>query len=385
MTVDREPSSPVASETLRIAWIRQQTYSQNASAAQNRFTRFRLWIIRLSLLATLLAVIHTQVVNALLAQNQAQPNLLNGVSRFSHWFATVVAQLGPIAPPDQNPLVQILHLLIVIIPIVVSILVAAAVRFDRGNNWILLRGSAEALKREIFYYRTKVGDYKENRDARLAEKLKHITERMKGSPVNMASLQPYESEERVTTIDPDKLIDLTNPEDYVKYRLIRQFDWYRRETRKYDQRLHLYEWLTYIFGGVGTLLAAINLEAWVAVSSALTASFTSFLEFKRIEATLIGYNQAADSLYDVRALWNSLPEAEKNNQGFEVMVKATEEIIQSENASWLQDMQDRLADLYSKSQDSHSPEKPANHPAPSSNEARPPEVNQSLGDRSTSN
>ncbi|HEY9660897.1 MAG TPA: SLATT domain-containing protein, partial [Allocoleopsis sp.] len=96
----------------------------------------------------------------------------------------------------------------------------------------------------------------------------------------------------------------------------------------------------------------------VAVSGALTAALTSFLEFKRVEATLIGYNQAADSLYDIRTLWLSLSEHERK---LDLLVKTTEEIIQSENASWLQDMQDRLADLYSqvKPDEESEREKPA--------------------------
>ncbi|MFZ4677841.1 MAG: SLATT domain-containing protein [Nodosilinea sp.] len=102
----------------------------------------------------------------------------------------------------------------------------------------------------------------------------------------------------------------------------------------------------YAFGGIGTLLAAIGFQSWVAVTATLAAALVNYLEYRRVEATLMGYNQAADTLYDIRTWWLSLPEADKANfKNFEKLVVNTEETIRSEHNSWLQDMQDRLANL----------------------------------------
>lgn len=341
------PSNPVTSfqpsHTLSFAWIRQRIYSENASAAQQRFDCFRASIILLSVLATVFSVAYEQ-----LKTNQINlPSYVN-----------------------QGWLLEIARLCVLLTPIAVSVLVAGAVRFDRGNNWVLLRASAEALKREIYYYRTRFGAYQHDRDAVLARKMKLITERLKGSPVNLASFTPSEQEVMETLVaeletDPqskkiDRFSDLTDPDAYLNQRLQKQFDWYRDRAKKLDRRLHLYEWSTYSLGGLATLLAATGFEAWVAVTGALTAALTSFLEFKRVEATLMGYNQAADNLYDVRILWLALPEKDRK---LALLVKATEEVIQSENASWLQDMQDRLADLYNKvrpDDESAKPQSPEN-------------------------
>ncbi len=92
---------------------------------------------------------------------------------------------------------QSLKLCLIIVPILISILLAGSVKFGKGNSWILLRGSAEALKREIFLYRTRVGSYRENRDALLAYQIKLISERLKGSPVHHTCLSPYETETSV--------------------------------------------------------------------------------------------------------------------------------------------------------------------------------------------
>ena len=103
----------------------------------------------------------------------------------------------------------------------------------------------------------------------------------------------------------------------------------------------------YCFGGVGTLLAAIGFQNWVALSTALATALASYLEYKRVEATLVGYNQAADTLYDIRAWWYSMGQEERAKMAnFEKLVVSTEETIRSEHTSWLQDMQDRLSNLY---------------------------------------
>ncbi|MEM1368413.1 MAG: hypothetical protein AAGG02_10425 [Cyanobacteria bacterium P01_H01_bin.15] len=40
-----------------------------------------------------------------------------------------------------------------VLPITITGLLAFATKFDRGQNWALLRGASESLKPEIFYYR----------------------------------------------------------------------------------------------------------------------------------------------------------------------------------------------------------------------------------------
>ena len=44
---------------------------------------------------------------------------------------------------------DLLHVVIVIVPIIMAILVAAANRFNAGDKWVVLRASAEAIKQEI--------------------------------------------------------------------------------------------------------------------------------------------------------------------------------------------------------------------------------------------
>ena len=50
-------------------------------------------------------------------------------------------------------LTNLLRNIIILIPILITALLAAANRFNAGTKWLLLRGSAEAVKQEIFRYR----------------------------------------------------------------------------------------------------------------------------------------------------------------------------------------------------------------------------------------
>ncbi|HEY9661644.1 MAG TPA: DUF4231 domain-containing protein, partial [Allocoleopsis sp.] len=232
-TVESQPEpskpsgEPFPSPTLRSAWIRQRIYSHNASATQQRFVLFRVWIIGLSVLATFLSVSYEQL------------------KLHQQWLSEHGVAVGLISSMVQYA--------VLLTPIAVSVLVAGAVRFDRGNNWILLRGSAEALKREIYYYRTRVGVYRlgRDRDAELARKLKLISERLKGTPVNLASFRPHENDPKIVEeVDPakhpDRFTDLTHPKDYLTQRLEPQFNWYRQNARTLDRQLQYFEWCTYI-------------------------------------------------------------------------------------------------------------------------------------------
>ncbi|MEL6230227.1 MAG: DUF4231 domain-containing protein [Cyanobacteria bacterium J06627_3] len=359
------PTTAPDNKLLKAAWQRQQAYSKNASRHQRRFLLLRSLLATLSVLVVILAVVEGDDLN-------------------SPWDAIIG------------------HTLLVL-PITITALLAFSVRFDRGQNWVLLRGRAESLKTEIYYYRTCVKPYESKaRDALLSKRIQYISEGIKGSPVHQGALSPYEHEvtpdgqenrpklrmgivifvgsvilkegaklmgllwdflfkfkedksSPQTEEEKNRCSDLTNPEHYLQFRLVTQFEWYRKQAKKLAQQLQIFQTSVYIFGGVGTLLAAFEISrSWVAVTTALVGAFTNYLEVKRIEASLIGYNQAADTLYDIRAWWYSLAAEERydpktkrpDQKQFRRLVDSCEGTIRSETTSWLQDMQDRLAQLY---------------------------------------
>jgi hypothetical protein len=75
--------------------------------------------------------------------------------------------------------------------------------------------------------------------------------------------------------------DLT-PDDYLKARIGDQISYYKERTVRLDGRLKIFHWLIYIPGGIGTFLTAVGFELWVALTTALVALFTTFLEYRQI-------------------------------------------------------------------------------------------------------
>jgi hypothetical protein len=317
--------------TLEDAWRRFAVYDQNAIPAQKRFLRLRKWILALGVVATVLALVHST--------------------------------LEPIEIPWVVQVNFYLNFLVIATPILVSLLLAGSVKFERGVSWVLLRNSAEAIKKEIYRYRARVEIYsqkkqekkdeiEEPREVKLARKVKRVGERLMKTQVNRSGLTPYEGTlppQYGASRDDDGFSDL-EPEKYLAWRLEDQLNWYQKKALVLDKQLQRLQWLIYILGGVGTFLAAVGLEIWIAVTIALMGALTTFLEFKRVETTLTAYNQAATDLDSIRTWWRALPDedkkGEKKQENFEKLVKNTEAVIQSEHAGWVQEMRDALAELY---------------------------------------
>ena len=141
------------------------------------------------------------------------------------------------------------------------------------------------------------------------------------------------------------LISLT-PNRYITIRLGDQLSYYRYKTNKLKKELRLWQWLIYIFGGVGTLLAALGWELWIALTTALVGAFMTVLQYKQIENSLIQYNQTATYLANVKLWWTALPDEDKDKSENKIkLVENTEKILEKELTGWIQTMEDALSEL----------------------------------------
>ena len=142
-------------------------------------------------------------------------------------------------------------------------------------------------------------------------------------------------------------------EQYLEYRLIDQLSWYRRKTVKLDRQWQLLQWLIYVWGGLGTFLAAIRAEIWIAITNAIATAIASFLDFKQLDSTMMCYNQAACNLENLLCWWHALTdEARTNPENIKKLVNSTEKVIQSETSSWVEEMREALSELYKENDDS---------------------------------
>ncbi|MDX2217103.1 MAG: DUF4231 domain-containing protein [Oculatellaceae cyanobacterium bins.114] len=335
MTSDTPTTAP-RNPILEDAWDRYSRYDFNATKAQKRFIQQRKLILVLGVAATTLAIIYTVLENR---SENGIPWLSDFVNRFL-----------------QDQFLPALHVFVVLVPILSTALIAYSLRFNMGANWIALRSSAEALKKEIYLYRMRVGEYSptalgtETRDVHLAKKAKIINKRLMETQVNQTGLEAYKGKlppQYSTAEGDDGFSDMT-AEQYLLWRIEDQFTYYQRKSVKFTTELQRFQLVIILLGGLGTALAAFNLEIWVAISGALATAFATFLEFKGVETTIVACNTAAADLYDVRTWWRALSDDSKaSSANIETLVQSAEAIVQSENAGWVQEMRDALAEIYS--------------------------------------
>lgn len=349
--------------TLYLAWERFALYDANANRHQHSFKNIQFSILLFGVLGTLIALVQASMENMLLVvaqeteiktlaqvYSQALPATLQD-SKLPDWVMLFLFWLFQNFRGLLTELTHLMSYIIIVIPIIATAMLAAANRFNAGSKWLLLRGSAEAVKREIFRYRARAEIYnafnthppKKSREVKLADQLQSISTRLMQTEVNISALQNYTGAipPPYSTASQDKGLTRLSPEQYLAYRLDNQYEYYRHKTQKLERQLKRLQWLIYAIGGLGTLLAALGLELWIALTGALVTALGTYLEYQQIEATLLTHNQAASELANVRSWWIALSAAEQEEQSnIDMLVQQTERILYSEFSGWMQDMQD---------------------------------------------
>ena len=363
------------SKLLQGAWQRFATYDANAGRLQQAFRKIQFWILLLGLIAVFLAVFEKQglelvkhrQVNALTEQIKAKAEQPQPAQRIKLYERLEVA-LGWLRFP------------IIVIPIFTSILLAYYNKFRPANRWILLRGSAEAIKREIYRYRSRTGDYSEDRlttnsrDDVFHEQLEPVSRRLMQTDVNHGALKPYDGPLPPNMEGEQKNDDgfsFLTPERYIELRLEDQLKYYLSKTPKVEKQIKQMQVAILVAGGAGTLLAAVGAELWVALTTALATALTTSLAYRQLEETLVRYNQSAVDLANVREWWTKLsPAAKRNPKNIDQLVEVTEKVLATELSGWVQRMEDALAQLKAEEEKGEEPSGDTSQPK---NEGTPPQ------------
>jgi hypothetical protein len=308
--------------TLLGAWRQQLLLSQAAGQHQTSFSRQQLLLLGLGVLVTALVV-----AQAFLRQER--------------WL-------------EGRPLLSdALHVLIVLVPIVVTALVAGSARWRPGGRWVLLRGTSEALKSEIYRYRTRTGTYSRERtrrtlrEVKLAEAMGTAMGALMRTDVNLVALGDAASSgpPSPSSSGDDRMSPL-GPDQYIRFRIDTQIAWYHGKIRARERQVRWLRWGALVFGALGTFLAAIGAELWVAVTVAIAGAAVTYLEAMQLETTIMLYNQAATDLEAIKGWWTALPTDEQLRPGtVDRLVDRAERIMQAEHAGWVQEMQDAMTRL----------------------------------------
>jgi hypothetical protein len=333
-------------QTLRMAWHRFAVLDTTATRRQAAFRLQQRWILGLGVVATTLVVV----------QGSLQAN-------------------GILA---HHPLLaSSLHKVIVAVPIIAAALVAAAARFWPGGRWVMLRGSAEAIKREIYRYRARAGAYsnarsrKVSREAKLTEAVSSTMGTVMRTDVNRSVLDAYADDQGLPpkggAAAGDDGMSPLSPVRYLELRIDDQIRFYEQRARSRESQARRLRWAMLGLGGLGTFLAAIGLELWIAVTTALAGAFATYLEAMQLENSVMLYNQAATDLAAIKAWWLALPPDEQLRQDtIDRLVTRAERIMQAELTGWVQQMQDAMTQLRLEQQArAAEEEQPTTRPRPS--------------------
>ena len=362
-------SSPEETATADIVLQARRVFAEydlNAVLHQRIFNRRQSLILILGVVAVLLAISQTEFIgteppltqemveslNASIQEGEASLADLSGAARESAQ-AEILEQKGQLRLQTYY---NGLRYGIIIVPILISILIAVSNKLKAGSKWILLRSAAESVKREIFLYRASVGLYHPSalkkditKDVRLAEQLKTISDRLMKTVANEAGIERYKPSKEADDAIMVQPGNIASASEYVDVRLENQLNFFANKTDDMALRLKYLQWLIYISGGVGTFLAAVGLEIWVALTTALGTAFVTYLEYRQTENTLLLYNQVSSELRNLKMWWLALSPAERESDtNKNLLIQQSEDILMNEQAGWVKNMTDAMAQLQAK-------------------------------------
>ncbi len=363
--------------TLRMAWELFAEYDQNAERQRHEFESLQKWILILGVLATALALTKKTMQADTFPETVAwlfetfiftPVELIFGFLHKILFFLPANMLSFSLDTPALTEIIknsvyltsEVLYGAILLIPIAIATLFAAANRFNAGSKWLYLRSNAEAVKRHIYRYRTQADIYNaeetanSSREARLAEKIKDIRSSVNQSDVNVSSIRPYKGPipPRYGAAEGDDGFSPLTPEQFVTYRLDDQLHYFQGKTVKLESQLKRYQWIIYTTSGGGTLLAAWEYEWWIALTTAIVTALTTYMEYQKIEDKLKQFNQGTTDLANIRGWWMSLSSDEQARQkNIDFLVGSTEKILETEASSWLAKMQEALEELKAKQEE----------------------------------
>ncbi len=305
---------------LKDAWRTFATYDGLATRMRNTFERFQGSILGLGVLATLLALLHESLGGAAL-----------------HW-AVVAA------------------------PILASVLIAVANRRATGKRWVLLRGAAEAIKVEIYRYRTRTGLYADahlpdrdpaKRPAALATQLGHIEVQLVQTDVGGSAITPYDGPlppPMYGASRDDDGVSPIGPTQYLRIRIADQLAYYRGRIGLLDRRRNMSQLIAIGSGAVGAILAAAGEEIWIGLTTAIGGAAIARLAYLQADATIVAYNQAATRLAALQREWPTQGPPEDAAR-FEELVTRGEAVLSTELGGWVQQMNEALRELQARQAD----------------------------------
>lgn len=294
--------------TLDTAWRRFNAYDNQSGDLKKRYIRYRQFIIVATLATTIAAVMEVQ--------------LPDSIFKF------------------------LLQVLLVALPLISAALLTFAARFEGGNAWVGFRVAAENIRRKIYEIRVKRAltlitlDDLEDLHSEVKKSTDSLEELGVTTPVYVDSIDEENPDDEKLVepnyVDVPSMDDGYSPitmENYIKWRVYPQAEWYRRRAIRDYRLTRAYRALILFVGILAPILVFLELGVWVAVTVALSSSLVAYLALKQYEQNYGVYNNTARKLEDLVGDFRLKMETMKVVQKIQ-WIKQVENVLAGEREVW---------------------------------------------------
>jgi hypothetical protein len=282
-------------DALTMVWERQSVWSQAAGRAKRSLTRYRAWVLGLTVLAAVLG--------------------------------TLSAQLAKPAPTTSKVLAIGAAIALAVAPLLVS-----RSGRDAVQAWTHLRSVAESLKADVYRYLAGVSPFAgPDSDETLLRRLERSEKDAGPLALRLDDLAPA----------PRSLPPVRDVASYLAHRVDEQVtDYYRPAARQMARRAARLRRATTILAGASAALAAVAgivggapVLAWVGVLTTVVTTLATYGATQRYEAQQLEFSRTASQLERLRAGWTAGDAAADD-----ALVSETERIISISNAGWMAEL-----------------------------------------------
>lgn len=262
----------------------------------------------------------------------------------------------PILGDVFNMFSELVKLLLILLPITIAGMMTFASQFTPSLAWIIYRIAAETIRREIYLYRMKAGDYADDKEPDIAKKQFKLIANVEKANAEVDQLntvipflQPLSLDssllrERIKTLrltdtaEDDGFTPLTGMQ-YIEWRIVPQRNWYVRKVMGDYKNLRLSRVYMIAIAGMGTLLAALGggLEHYVVITTAAGLAASTYVQVQMFGQTYIGYHLTAKKMDIELANWMMMtPQQKEDEIEAARLVYKMEDIFQDERMMWMQ-------------------------------------------------
>lgn len=125
------------------------------------------------------------------------------------------------------------------------------------------------------------------------------------------------------------------PEEYLQLRVLPQLKFYQARLPVYQRMNNVWETLLMLSSIAGVVLSFFREARWAAIPTALTVCVTAYAEFHATEKKLVRYSEAIAKIDSIKMWWDSLSNVERVNLAFiSTLVSGCEDTFNNEREAW---------------------------------------------------